>query len=119
MLHSILISILFVQRIKNLDILPLTAHGDPTMIRNYQTKFAGLPQPVSANVANLIMWTVICCTQQRERLATGQYAGNEGTSRDLQIQLKQMCQDLTAYTSQLRYRFPSSLLEALARASAD
>lgn len=107
------------QRIKNLDILPLTAHGDPTTIRNYQTKFAGLPQPVSANVANLIMWTVVCCTQQRERLATGQYAGNEGTSRDLQIQLKQMCQDLTAYTSQLRYRFPSSLLEALARASAD
>lgn len=107
------------QRITQLDILPLAAKGDPTTVRAYATKFNALPQSVSANVGNLLMWTVVCCTQQRERLLTGQYAGNEGTSRELQIQLKQMCLDLTAYTSHLRYRFPSSLLEALARASAD
>ncbi|CAN8103789.1 unnamed protein product [Discula destructiva] len=105
--------------ITQLDILPLAAKGDPTAIRVYAAKFNALPQSVSANVGNLLMWTVICCTQQRERLVTGQYAGNEGTSRELQTQLKQMCIDLTAYTSHLRYRFPSSLLEALARASAD
>lgn len=74
---------------------------------------------MSANVGNLLMWTVECCTRQRDRLASGQFSGNEGTSRDLQVQLKQMSLDLTTYTSQLRYRFPSSLLEALARASAD
>lgn len=74
---------------------------------------------MASNVGNLLMWTVVCCVQQRDRLATGQYSGNEGTSRELQGALKQMCQDLTAYTSHLRYRFPASLLEALARAAAD
>jgi hypothetical protein len=34
-------------------------------------------------------------------------------------QLKQMTLDLTTYTSQLRYRFPPHVLEALARATAE
>jgi nuclear pore complex protein Nup93 len=34
-------------------------------------------------------------------------------------QLKQITLDLTTYTSQLRYRFPPHLHEALARASAE
>ncbi|KUI60683.1 Nucleoporin NIC96 [Cytospora mali] len=110
---------LALDEIKTLEILPLEARGDPTAIRAYAAKFASLPQSVSANVGNLLMWTVVCCTRQRDRLASGQFSGNEGTSRDLQVQLKQMSLDLTTYTSQLRYRFPSSLLEALARASAD
>lgn len=107
------------QQIKTLEILPLTASGDPSTIRAYAAKFASLPQVVAANVGNLLMWTVMCCTRQRERLGSGQFSGNESTSKDLQVQLKQMSIDLTAYTSQLRYRFPSHLLEALARASAD
>ncbi|KAK7748079.1 nuclear pore complex subunit [Cytospora paraplurivora] len=110
---------LALDQIKTLEILPLEARGDPTAIRAYAAKFASLPQSVSSNVGNLLMWTVVCCTRQRDRLASGQFSGNEGTSRELQVQLKQMSLDLTTYTSQLRYRFPSSLLEALARASAD
>lgn len=106
-------------QIKTLEILPLTAGGDPSVIRAYAAKFASLPQVVAANVGNLLMWTVMCCTRQREKLGSGQFSGNESTSKDLQVQLKQMSIDLTAYTSQLRYRFPSHLLEALARASAD
>lgn len=65
------------------------------------------------------MWTVVCCTKQRERLATGQFSGNQATARQMIDELKQMSVDLTAYTSQLRYRLPPHLHEALARASAD
>lgn len=68
---------------------------------------------------NLLMWTIICCCKQRERLANGQFTGNESTARMLVDELKQMSVDLTTYTSQLRYRFPPHLHEALARASAD
>lgn len=74
---------------------------------------------MAINVPNLLMWTVICCTKQRERLMSGQFSGNESTSRMLADDLKQMTLDLTTYTSQLRYRFPPYLHEALARASAD
>jgi nuclear pore complex protein Nup93 len=50
---------------------------------------------------------------------SGQFSGNESTARMLADELKQISVDLTTYTSQLRYRFPPYLHEALARASAD
>ncbi len=65
------------------------------------------------------MWTIICCTKQRERLLNGHFTGNESTARLMVNELKQVSVDLTTYTSQLRYRFPPHLHEALARASAD
>ncbi|KAH6622865.1 Nup93/Nic96-domain-containing protein [Chaetomium tenue] len=106
-------------QIRSLDILPLTARGDPSVIRAYAAKFSSLSQPVAINVPNLLMWTVICCTKQRERLVTGQFSGNQSTARQMVDELKQMSVDLTSYTSQLRYRLPPHLHEALARASAD
>ncbi|KAL2019449.1 hypothetical protein VTK56DRAFT_9654 [Thermocarpiscus australiensis] len=106
-------------KIRALEILPLTARGDPSVIRSYAARFAGLAQPVAINVPNLILWTVVCCTRQRERLVNGQFSGNEGTARLMVDELKQIILDLTAYTSQLRYRLPPHLHEALARASAD
>ncbi|CAK7209286.1 nuclear pore complex subunit [Sporothrix bragantina] len=106
-------------KIRDLDILPLQAGGDPGTIRSFAARFSSLAQPVAINVPNLLMWTILCCTQQRERLLGGQFSGNESASRRLADDLKQICVDLTAYTSQLRYRFPPYLHEALARASAD
>ncbi|VUC35124.1 unnamed protein product [Clonostachys rosea] len=106
-------------KIRGLQILPLEANGDASTIRAYASKFSGLPQPVSINVPNLLMWTVVCCVRQREQLSNGQFSGNEGTRRLMVEQLKQITLDLTTYTSQLRYRFPPHLHEALARASAE
>lgn len=74
---------------------------------------------MSINVPNLLMWTIISCVRQRESLTGGQFSGNEGTRRMMVDQLRQMTLDLTTYTSQLRYRFPPHLHEALARASAE
>lgn len=99
--------------------MPLEANGDPTTIRQYAARFASLSQPVAINVPNLLMWTLICCTKQRERLTSGQFVGDTSTARIMIGELKQMSVDLTTYTSQLRYRLPPSLHEALARASAD
>ncbi|KFA78480.1 hypothetical protein S40288_08671 [Stachybotrys chartarum IBT 40288] len=106
-------------KIRSLGILPLDAAGDGGNIRSYAAKFPGLSQPVSINVPNLLMWTIVCCIKQREQLTNGQFSGNEGTRRMMVDQLKQMTLDLTTYTSQLRYRFPPHVLEALARATAE
>ncbi|RYP40141.1 hypothetical protein DL767_001856 [Monosporascus sp. MG133] len=106
-------------RIRALEILPLDANGDPAKIRHYASKFGGLSQPVAINVPNLLMWTVTCCVRQRDRLMSGQFSGNEGTRRIMCDNLKQISMDLTTYTSQLKYRFPPHLHEALARASSD
>ncbi|PHH73081.1 hypothetical protein CDD80_4065 [Ophiocordyceps camponoti-rufipedis] len=106
-------------KIRGLEILPLEAGGDASTIRAFASKFSALSQPVAINVPNLLMWTIICCLRQREQLTDGQFSGNEGTRRLMVEQLKQMTLDLTTYTSQLRYRFPPHLHEALARASAE
>ncbi|KAM7206293.1 putative nuclear pore protein [Rhypophila sp. PSN 637] len=106
-------------RIKNLEILPLEARGDPTTIRQYAARFASLSQPVAINVPNLLMWTLICCTKQRERLTGGNFLGDATAARGMIDEMKTISVDLTTYTSQLRYRLPPSLHEALARASAD
>ena len=74
---------------------------------------------MAVNVPNLLLWTVACCVRQRERLLGGQFSGNGGTRRAMCDALKQVTLDLTTYTSQLKYRFPPHLHEALARASSD
>ncbi|KAI1418220.1 Nup93/Nic96-domain-containing protein [Hypoxylon sp. FL1857] len=106
-------------KIRSLEILPLDGSGDPTRIRHYAATFSGLSQTVAINVPNLLMWTITCCIRQRERLMSSQFSGNEGTRKMMCDNLKQISMDLTTYTSQLRYRFPPHLHEALARASAD
>jgi nuclear pore complex protein Nup93 len=116
---SLLTYYLLAQKIGALDILPLQANGDPSTIRHYASKFAGLSQTVAINVPNLLMWTITCCVRQRERLLTGQYSGNEGTRSMMVRNLAQISVDLTTYTGQLKYRFPPHLHEALARASAN
>jgi nuclear pore complex protein Nup93 len=102
-----------------LEILPLDAGGNAARIRGYAAKFSSLPQPVSINVPNLLMWTIMACVRQRQNLVNGQFSGNEGARRTMIDQLRQVTLDLTTYTSQLRYRFPPHLHEALARASAE
>ncbi|KAL2066187.1 hypothetical protein VTL71DRAFT_2258 [Oculimacula yallundae] len=104
---------------KSLDILPLAARGDPSIIRSCATKFSSLPQPVAQNVPNLLMWSIMCCKNQRLILQNSQFGGNEGTRQAMIAEFKQTNMDLTTYTSQLRYRFPANIHEALARAQSE
>lgn len=103
----------------SLDILPLNVGGDPGRIRQYASKFSSLPQPVAINVAPLLTWTILCCTQHKQRMLQGKFSSNEGSRRQQINAMRQMTLDLTAYTSQLRYRFPPHIHELLARASVD
>jgi nuclear pore complex protein Nup93 len=52
-------------------------------------------------------------------LMNSRFGGNEGTRLAMVDELKQMNMDLMTYTSQLRYRFPASIHEALARAQSE
>jgi nuclear pore complex protein Nup93 len=65
------------------------------------------------------MWAIVSSTKEIERLMSGGYAVNEGTNRALVAQLRQQIMDLTTFTSQLRFKFPSYVNEALARAQSE
>ncbi|KAF8864406.1 NIC-domain-containing protein [Acephala macrosclerotiorum] len=105
--------------IRKLAILPLEANGNPSLIRDCATKFSSLSQSVAQNVPNLLMWAIHCAESQRRNLMNSQFGGNEGTRLAMIEELKQMNMDLMTYTSQLRYRFPASIHEALARAQSE
>jgi nuclear pore complex protein Nup93 len=101
---------------KKRDILPLEVEGNASAIRSYATKFSSFSQPVANAVPNVLLWAVICGSR---KLMSAQYGGNEGTRRMMIDRLRQQNMDLTMYTSQLRYRFPAQLHEALARAQSE
>ncbi|RDL38284.1 Uncharacterized protein BP5553_02624 [Venustampulla echinocandica] len=110
---------LVLEGISAVDILPLEARGDASVIRRYAGKFSSLLQPVANIVPNLLMWSILAANQLRESLMSSQYSANDG-ARQMMIQdMKQKNMDMTTFTSQLRYRFPAHLHEALARAQSE
>jgi nuclear pore complex protein Nup93 len=105
--------------IKIPDILPLETAGNASQIRSYATKVSSFSQPVANAVPNILLWTIICCNRERSQQMNAEFGGNEGTKRLLIDKLRQQNMDLTTYISQLRYRFPAHLHEALARAQSE
>jgi nuclear pore complex protein Nup93 len=107
------------QIIAKRDLLPLKTNGNASEIRSYATKFSSLSQPVANAVPNILLWTIICNNRQRAELMNTQFGANEGTRRMMIDDFRQQNMDLTTYTSQLRYRFPAHIHEALARAQSE
>lgn len=104
-----------VQLIEELGILPIKARGNASLIRNYATKFSSLSPPLASALPNILTWA-IGCTSSLLAQTGSVYGGNDGTRQLFVEQLRQDTMDLTTYTSQLRYRFPPSVHEMLARA---
>lgn len=105
--------------IASLDILPLEAHGDSNTIRQFANKYSSLPETITRNVPNLIMWTGTSCEQQRLKLSNSQYNSNEGTRRQMMEDLKRKAKDLTMYSGFLKYRLPPWVNDMLARIAAE
>ncbi|KAH6670796.1 Nup93/Nic96-domain-containing protein [Halenospora varia] len=106
-------------KITEVDILPLNAKGNASLIRQYATKFSSLIQPIAATVPNLLMWSIYAINQMRDQFNNSQYTGNDDVRTGIVADMRVKSMDLTTYTSQLRYRFPADLHEALARAQSE
>ncbi|OBT79120.1 hypothetical protein VF21_01816 [Pseudogymnoascus sp. 05NY08] len=105
--------------IASLQILPLEAHGDSNIIRQFAGKYAAFPETITRNIPNLIMWTGRSCEEQRSRLANSQYNSNDGTRRHMIEDLKRKAKDLTMYAGFLKYRLPPWVNDLLARIAAE
>jgi nuclear pore complex protein Nup93 len=107
------------QVIAGLRILPLEARGDSTIIRQTAAKYSSLPETITRNVPNLIMWTGRSCEKQRMILANAQYGSDEGIRRQMIDDLKRKAKDLTMYAGFLKYRLPPWVNDMLARIAAE
>ncbi|OJJ46339.1 hypothetical protein ASPZODRAFT_132408 [Penicilliopsis zonata CBS 506.65] len=103
--------------INELNILPLRAKGSVPYIRGAAQAFASLPQVISRNVGNVIMWSITCIGYERQRLASGAYE-NEIT-QSLADELLVMGKDLMVFAGMVKYKLQPRVYETLARAGAE
>ena len=103
--------------IENLNLLPLSAKGDISIIRSFAAAFAEIPPVVARNIGDLLVWTVVALERERERLRGSQF--DDPTRKAGVEQLGQAARDLGVYAGLLRYKLPPRVFEALSRAGQD
>jgi len=103
--------------IQSINILPLQAQGDVNVIRTVAQNFASKPPVVARNVGDLMMWTILCCGKQRDRLRANEWENdtNKQTSESLLL----AAQDLMVFAGLIRFRLPPKVFDVLARAGQD
>jgi nuclear pore complex protein Nup93 len=98
----------------NINLLPLTAKGDVTVIRQFAQNFSLLPPVLSRCVGDLIIWAVLACNGERERLLKD---GWETDNRRKTVEdLGKAIQDMAVFAGLLRYKLRSGVFEVLASA---
>lgn len=134
--------------IDGLQILPLRAGGDMTLIRGAAQSFNNQQQLlvpsvstamssfsaaapgaqyqaandphvfVARTVGHLLTWTITCCAQQRHVLRSSPFA-DEPTRRSMADDLAVKARDLMVFAGLIRYHLPARVFEILARAGSD
>lgn len=103
--------------IAGLNLLPLHARGNTTLIRSAAQNFNTLPPTIARNVGNLLIWTIHCCSQQRAILLGGAFEDN--SRRQMAEDLRGMAQDCMVFAGLVKYKLEPRVFDALARAGTD
>lgn len=105
------------QDINNLQILPLTAQGSVTYVRSAVQAFSSLPPVIARNAGNLVIWSIICISRERERMYAGVYEND--MRQTLLDELVLMAKDLMVFSGMIKYKLPPRVYETLAKAGGD
>jgi len=98
--------------INSTELLPIHAKSNVSVIRSYAQKLNTLQPVIARNIGNLLMWTITCCSKQREILQNATYQVNKQAVEELSTAAK----DLMMFAGLIRYKLPPDVLEVLARA---
>lgn len=103
--------------IEDLKLLPLHANGDIAVIRSYAATFSDLSPIVARNVGDLLIWTVVALSRERERLRGSEF---EDQTRAATVEeLGRAARDLAVFAGLVRYKLTPRVFEALSRAGSD
>jgi len=93
----------------NLEIIPLNGS-----VREAAAKFGALPQTVARNVPCLILWSLGCINQERERLASAAFGQNAQSARE---RLYEKSKDLMVFAGAIKYHMPQHVYDTMSRLS--
>jgi nuclear pore complex protein Nup93 len=101
-----------VETIGNTGLLPLSASGSVNEIRQHVNTFNELPPVVARVIGDLLVWAVIACSQERERLMKDNW---EVDSRKATAQrLATAISDLNLFAGLVRYKLRQGVFDVLA-----
>ena len=100
------------EAIGNINLLPLSAKGDITVIRQYAQNFSSLVPVLARCVGDLLIWAVLACNGERDRLLKD---GWEVDNRRIMVeQLGAAISDLGVFAGLVRYKLRQGVFEVLA-----
>ena len=100
-----------------MELLPMRAHGDINVIRNFAQNLNEQPPVVARNVGNLLIWAIGACGEQRQALQQGRW--NIESRKVTENELRTMAKDLMVFAGLIRYRIAGNVYDMLARAGQD
>lgn len=101
--------------IESLQLLPLDAGGNVSVIRSASQAFSSLPQTVARTIGNLLLWTIKCLGKERARIRDSAYQTQRPVADDLLVKAK----DMMVFAGLIRYKLPPDVFEVLARSGQD
>jgi len=102
--------------IGSLNLLPLTATGRISIIRERANVFNSLPTLVSRNIGNLLIWVITSAGHQREILRSSEF---EASREELADRCLQVAKDTMVFAGLIRYKLPGRVFDVLARVGGD
>lgn len=100
------------QAMESTRLLPLSAQGNISVIRNSANAFNALPTVLSRTIGTLLVWTVLCCGNQREHLRASEF----GNTSDMPQICLQIAKDTMVFAGLVRYKLSPKVWDVLARA---
>lgn len=93
----------------NLEIIPLNGS-----VREAAAKFAALPQTIARNVPCLILWSLGCINQERERLVSTAFGQNGQITRKT---YNEKSKDLMVFAGLIKYHMPQHVYDTMSKLS--
>jgi nuclear pore complex protein Nup93 len=105
------------QNVTNSRLLPTEAGGNLSAIRNTANAFNQLPAVVARTVGYVMLWTVVACSNNVEKLRTAEF--ETGAQQETIQRCVQTSRDVMVFAGLIRFKLPGRVWEALARVGGD
>jgi nuclear pore complex protein Nup93 len=105
------------QDVTNSRLLPTEAGGNMSAIRATAQAFNQLPTTVARTVGYVMLWTVIACSNNVEKLKAAEF--ETGAQQETIRRCIQTSKDVMVFAGLIRFKLPGRVWEALARVGGD
>lgn len=102
------------QYIRGANLLPSTADGNMSEIRNRAQGFNTMPTVISRTIGHVMLWTVLACSNLTQKMRYAEF--ETGAKQETIRNCVQLNKDVMVFAGLIRFNLPGRVWEALAEA---